>query len=560
MKKFLIVIFIVALSFFAFKPLLVSGFFTIHDDTQIARVYEMTKALKDGMFPVRWSQDLGYGFGYPIFNFYDPLPYYSGGLFSLLGADPLLSAKLMVVLGIVISSLSMYILASEFWGALGGILSSALYSYSVYHAVDVFVRGDFAEAFAFAFIPLVFYGIWKIHKSPKNKFILLTAVSYALIIISHNLTALMVTPFVILFIFYLLFNTNQTKRQAINFATALIVGLIISAFYWIPALFEMKYTNVLAQVGGNADFRDHFVCIPQLWSSTWGYGGSAKGCADGLSFMIGKIHIVLSSFLFLLYLTILFSKKYFQSFKKYKDKLNIVVLFYLAFLISIFLMLDISKPIWEIIKPMSFLQYPWRFLLLVVFFSSFVCGSLVLFLEKLTKKKYVSYLIIFFIIILLIYTNSKYFKPQFILDNTASDYTNSYSLKWTTSKISDEYMPKGFDKPKSFEETADFTKLNNQNLQVLDFHQKTQEIVLNLNAKKNSNYILPTAYFPSWKATLDGKDLLVSEDKKGISIRLPAGTHTLVLKFVETNVELFSDLISMAAILGLLGYNLKKHD
>src|SRR5258708_36779041 len=98
LKKALPYFIILALSFLASKPLLVPGFFPIHDDTQVARVFEMTKALKDGMLPVRWSQHLGYGFGYPVFNFYDPFAYYLGGFLGMFVAHGLLPANLMVVL------------------------------------------------------------------------------------------------------------------------------------------------------------------------------------------------------------------------------------------------------------------------------------------------------------------------------------------------------------------------------------------------------------------------------------------------------------------------------
>ncbi|MBI2034661.1 MAG: hypothetical protein HYT11_02915, partial [Candidatus Levybacteria bacterium] len=86
---------ILLLSFFSIRPLLVSGFFPMHDDTQVARVYEMWKALRDGMFPVRWVPDLGYGYGYPIFNFYAPLAYYAGAFFIFLGVDALTATKFM---------------------------------------------------------------------------------------------------------------------------------------------------------------------------------------------------------------------------------------------------------------------------------------------------------------------------------------------------------------------------------------------------------------------------------------------------------------------------------
>src|SRR3990170_8274901 len=87
-------ILVVALSIVTIQPLISNGFFPMHDDTQPARLYEMAQALKDGQFPVRWVKDLGYGYGYPIFNFYGPLPYYLGAGFMFLGVDALVATKL----------------------------------------------------------------------------------------------------------------------------------------------------------------------------------------------------------------------------------------------------------------------------------------------------------------------------------------------------------------------------------------------------------------------------------------------------------------------------------
>ena len=105
--------------------------------------------------------DLGYGFGYPIFNFYDPLPYYIGGLIEMIGLNALLATKLMMVVGIMLSGVSMYLLDKEFWGKAGGILSALFYMYAPYHALDIYVRGDVAEFWAFAFMPLVFLGTFE---------------------------------------------------------------------------------------------------------------------------------------------------------------------------------------------------------------------------------------------------------------------------------------------------------------------------------------------------------------------------------------------------------------
>src|SRR5690606_13482518 len=121
-----------------------------------------------------------------------------------------------------------------------------------------------------------------------------------------------------------------------------ILGFMLSAFYSFPAILEMGATDVKSQVGGGADFHDHFVCFTQYINGVWGYAGSAPGCLDGLSFAWGKnnILIILS--------VVLFSPFYFL--KKRKEKENfkyLIISIFLIFLVSLFFTLELSQPIWE---------------------------------------------------------------------------------------------------------------------------------------------------------------------------------------------------------------------
>lgn len=86
----------------------------MHDDTQPSRIFEMAKSLSIGQIPVRFVSDLGYGYGYPIFNFYAPLAYYIGALFLLLGATAITAAKIIIIIPILLSGVFMYILGKEF--------------------------------------------------------------------------------------------------------------------------------------------------------------------------------------------------------------------------------------------------------------------------------------------------------------------------------------------------------------------------------------------------------------------------------------------------------------
>src|SRR6185437_15713642 len=105
--------------------------------------------LQDGMFPVRWVNDLGYGYGYPLFNYYAPLAYYVGGAFVLLGFSSLIATKIMMGIGMVLAGLGMYYLGKFFWGTYGGIIAGVFYTFATYHAVELFVRGDVGELWAY---------------------------------------------------------------------------------------------------------------------------------------------------------------------------------------------------------------------------------------------------------------------------------------------------------------------------------------------------------------------------------------------------------------------------
>lgn len=549
LKIFLPIIILILLSVWAIKPFTVPGFFPIHDDTQIARVFEITKSLKDGMFPVRWVSDLGYGYGYPIFNFYAPLSYYIGAVFQLGGLDALWATKTMMMTGVLFSGIFMYFLGKQFWGKLGGIVSAFFYLYVPYHAVDIFVRGDVSEFWAYAFIPLTFLGLYKVYeKRGSFKWVVVGSLGYAGVILSHNLTAMMITPFLVsLTLFYCFIILKEKKNLSTIYYLffTLLLGLALSVFYFIPALSEQKYTNIVSQIGGGANFKDHFVCLSQLWQSPWGFGGSVPGCVDGLSFMIGKIHAVASIIAILAAIFLYISRKQ-------KPQIVITFLSALGLLVSAFLTLEISSPVWEHISLMAYLQYPWRFLIFTSFFSSLLAGGVVFFSKAIFKTKWVEYLIFLFIIGAAGFLNIKFFQMQTYLNKNSNDYTNEYALKWTTSKISDEYMPRNFPKPINPKDVVnDKVSFSSRDIKVFSIFENTQKISLSLQSVRETKLHFNIAYFPFWELTVDGraKGSIVS---KGFDVWLSKGHHVVILKYVQTDVEKLSNFISLAGLFAIL--------
>src|SRR3989344_8282296 len=69
----------------AVRALLVPGYYGADDDLHIAWLFELHKTLNLGQIPPRFVPDLSFGFGYPLFNFVFPLPFYIAEIFHLSG-------------------------------------------------------------------------------------------------------------------------------------------------------------------------------------------------------------------------------------------------------------------------------------------------------------------------------------------------------------------------------------------------------------------------------------------------------------------------------------------
>ncbi|MBI2025928.1 MAG: hypothetical protein HYT06_00955 [Candidatus Levybacteria bacterium] len=340
----------------------------------------------------------------------------------------------------------------------------------------------------------------------------------------------------------------------------IFIGLALSAFYWLPALLEMQYTNVLSQIGGAADFRNHFVCVSQLWESQWGFGGSAHSCIDGMSYRIGKLYVVLSFFSALLFFVTLAIRKNIKRYSLFLFSIGGLV-------ISIFLTLGISMPVWETLPLMEFFQYPWRFLLLSSFFTSLIVGAIPFFLHTIIRNKQffqmVQYICAFVFLFFLLYFNIKLFQPQTIMRKTVADYTNKIALVWTASKISDEYMPKNFQKPKNMNEVANYPIiLKEKNTSIIKEDIFSNRMNFVLEGKEKSNLLLNIAYFPSWKIYIDDKETPFIINSKGISIVFPQGVHTLSARFVETPIEKLANVLTLIGIgiliTGIIAFKKKK--
>lgn len=552
-KKIIPSLYILALSLLCLPtllPLLNPGLYTMHDNTQVVRILQMQKALTDGMFPVRWVNDLGYGYGYPIFNFYAPLVYYIGALISFF-TGPLAATKITIGIAVVGSAFSMYLATSRFFTRPAALAASITYLYFPYHAVNIYVRGAIAETLAYALLPLVFYGIFRLHKDlaskkPTRVWLAPTmiAVSFAAVALSHNLTSVMLIVSLVPTYIIGLLTTQKKKSFTLLLAASLLIGFGISAFYTIPALLEMSYTNVMGQLSGGAIVTNNFICPTQLWSSPWGYGGSIPGCIDGLSFALGKNNIALVILSGMTLGGIYYTKK------ERKNIFPIVTAFTLL-LIGVLMTLEYSKFGWEILPGLKFIQYPWRFLMIVALATSFIVASGVWAVSKVGTK----WALVLSIMIILsqLYIHQDIFKAQAYDMTTNEKYTSREYITFFASKISDEYLPQGFIKPNNESQvpTKRLTVVKGD-ATITITKDTTKTLQGTLNASSAAVIKIEKAPFPAWRLKVDSNQAQTHAEKNGITFTVTPGTHTFEYSFVSTRIEMIANLISIASVITLI--------
>ncbi len=522
----------------------------MHDDTQPSRIFEMAKSLKDGQFPVRLVADLGYGFGYPLFNFYAPLPYYIGAIFHIGGAGVITSTKIMFSVAMIASGITMYLLVCEIAGVLPALLSSVFYIYAPYHAVDLYVRGDIGELYALVFIPLIILGFIKIIKSKPitnvtvNRNLLngmaISIIGLGGVLLSHNISGFITLFFLGIGICILLFFVlmgKLDKRIFITLIITIILGGGLSASFTIPALLEKDFTRVSGLTSGGSDFHNHFVFIDQLWNSPWGFGGSGIGRDDGMSFKIGKIHVILG-LISIPWIALLFLYKRID-----RLKLILYMIFLSILVLSVFLMLEQSRFIWELFPGFPYIQYPWRFLCFVILSLSVIPS----FIFVRMDKKFISALIFILIISSFVF-NAKYFIPQYYSDIADSSYISPLNLKYKISKISDEFLPKNFIIPANEKAVASNNLSDSTGVRIENRFESTTVKRYIITADNSVDIILNIANFPGWKASIDGKKTSISDWKGRMKIFMTGGKHKLVLEFSNTPIRLIANTISILSL------------
>ena len=485
--------------------------------------------ISDGVWYPRWAPDLLYGLGVPLFNYVYPLPNYVASFLHFFGTSFIDAFKLQMVLATVIGAVFFYAWSSKFWGTMGGITASVLYTFSPYHLVDIYVRGSVGEVWALALFPFYLWAISLFFLDNNKKMIPLISVSLALIIFSHNILALMFFGFSLFYAMFLIIARKINVIQTVLFTISLGLGLGISAMFWLPAIFEKQYVTGLQIY----ETRDHFLELYQLIFPSWGSGFSGAGSGNQMSFQIGVVNMlaVVVSIVLIGVACI----------KRALHGKGIVAFFLLWFFLTIYFMLPVSSYFWKEVPLFSYFQFPWRFLSLEILIASFLVGYVV----SVFGSRLFSYV---FILIAILFTIG-YTKPAYYLNRDDSYYvTRSNFIDGTNSpgNVFNTIWMREQEK----REKEKLRILSGDGV-VISQRIRPSSYSFFIEGRTDLEVLLFTSYFPGWTIFLDGQQSRMKETDGIITFSVPKGRHFVEVAFFDTMVRRISWYIAFVSFFGI---------
>lgn len=516
-----------------FWRMLKPGIFTMHD-FHVFRLYEYDKCVVDLQLPCRWAPDAAFGYGQPLFNFYAQLPYVFGEIFRFLGFSVLDTIKLLLILSIILSALSMFLLSKSLWGNnLAAFLSAIIYSFAPYRAVDVYVRGALPEALAFIFFPLITYFFNDYVISKKAKSLLLFSLLLAGLILTHNLSVLMFAIFLSLWGLWFIYQHNAWKI-ILHFLAAGLLAVGISTFYILPVIAESQFISLGKTTEGYYSFENHFVSLKQLlFSRYWGYGGSLWGDDDRLSLSVGYVQWLTPIFLLLLAIF----------FKKLNSLKTFLILFVIGWLM---LYLTHMKSIffWKLLVPISYIQFPWRFLGSAIFVFSLSAGAVTMLL-----KKRLLYIFTITISLSAIFLNIEYFKEDIWLNFSDKEFFSGTHFDDQTASAVNDFWPKyGLEAPRFIAHIDPIFLEGSGSAKLLKKRSNYAEYDFNI-ISKNAEVQFPIVYFPGWQAKSDQVVDIYPSGKFGlITSKLSDKDNQVTLSFKDTPIRTIGNLIALLFI------------
>jgi len=498
------------------------------------RLTEVHQNLINGIALPRWAPDFGMGTGQPLFVFHPPMFYSLAELFHLLGFDFTTAVNLACVPIVLASGASIFLLARLYFGEAGGWLAATAYLYAPYLAVDLFVRSSLEEFTTFPFLALAMYGFGAYALQGKRRHWLVGGAAYAAVVFSSFPSALIYSPLLAAFVAFAAWRARSWK-VLFKQAGGMAFGLALALCVWLPAVVERQDVWMERVLDGVHRYSNHLLDWRQLFYSPWGYGVPAPGSDDGISFALGRSHLLLGALV-----CVLIARRGKQGERR------LVCFFAAASILLCVPTLRQMQWLWDYISLLQFVVWPWRLLGMAALCLAMLAGALGPVLTRSGRWRKPAMAAAMG---LLMIPNLSHLHPRAYRDVDTAFWTpRQMAVRGWEATMAGEVTPRWVETAPFYNPAAAY--VTDGEAQVRQISRTPFSWVGAVSASTAATVGLSTAYYPGWEVRLDGRQVPFYPSPGTGMIRIPVspGEHRAEAVWRGTAMQRWSQAASLAAL------------
>jgi hypothetical protein len=346
-------------------PLFFLGIPSGHDfQFHAASWLEAAGQWKQGVFYPRWAEWANYGLGEPRFIFYPPLSWMLGGALGLVLPWNAVPGALIALI-VFIAAISMYAFARRWLpesrtgrdaAERAALLAAVFYAANPYALVAFYFRSDFAEALASAVYPLALLATFDIVLKevppagrPMRGSVALGAAAFAAMWLA-NAPAGLLASYSLALVFAVGAWMQRSLRPLVAGAAVLALGFLLSAFYLLPAVYEQRWVHIGEVLASGLRPADNFLFTSIADPEHNWFNILVSSVAVGMIVLAG--------------IAALIARRRWGGGNEHCPE-NCWRLLVLLAAASTALMLPLSGVLWRWLPKFAFLQFPWRWLVVL---------------------------------------------------------------------------------------------------------------------------------------------------------------------------------------------------
>src|ERR1044072_4581671 len=327
------IVFAVIVSFVVIVPVILRGIPSNLDLTNHFRfALPFYDAIVAGCPYPGWLAESNGGYGDPSFRFYPPALYYALAAARFVIGNWYDATLVVFVMISIAGGLGMYFWAKSILAPSTAGWAAFFYALAPYHLNQLYQATLLAEWAGSAVLPFVFGFVDRVCERGRRRDVAGLAATYGLLVFTHLPLAVIGSTALVV---YALVKTRELRKLA-KLAFAGLLGLSVSAIYWVTMVSEVGWNGVNnLQRDPSVDYRVNFLL------STFS--------PDNLNVWWMNIMALMTLLLFAPALLLLRGVRQ-KAFRGHPFVISpVVVLTFFA----LFLALPLSRPIWMLLKPLQ---------------------------------------------------------------------------------------------------------------------------------------------------------------------------------------------------------------